>query len=134
MLRSILLKLSNSTGLALLITSNGATRRMARRFVAGETLDEAIAAARQCNDLGMMVSLDCLGEHVSTTADAQRARDSYLEVFERIAKEKLHANVSCKLTQMGLDLSPEFCEGLVLSVVERAQSYDNFLRVDMEGS
>jgi proline dehydrogenase len=134
MLRSILLKLSDSPGFARWVTSNGATRRMARRFVAGETLDEAIAAARRCNELGMMVSLDYLGENVSTTADAQRARDAYLEVFERIAKEKLHANVSCKLTQMGLDLSPEFCEGLVLSVVERAESYDNFLRVDMEGS
>jgi proline dehydrogenase len=107
---------------------------MARRFVAGETLEEAIAAARHCNDLGMLASLDYLGENVSTTADAQRARDAYLEVFDRIAQEKLYANVSCKLTQLGLDLSAEFCEGLVLSVVERAAAYDNFLRVDMEGS
>jgi len=134
MFRSILLKLSESQGFKHWVISTGATRRMARRFVAGETLDEAIAAARRCNELGMMVSLDYLGENVSTTSDAQRARDAYLEIFERIAKEKLHANVSCKLTQMGLDLSPEFCEGLVLSVVERAESYDNFLRVDMEGS
>jgi proline dehydrogenase len=107
---------------------------MARRFVAGETLDEAIAAARHCNDLGMLASLDYLGENVATTADAQRARDAYLEIFERIAKEKLQANVSCKLTQLGMDLSAEFCEGLVLSVVERAAADDNFLRVDMEGS
>jgi proline dehydrogenase len=107
---------------------------MARRFVAGETLDEAISAARKCNDAGMFVSLDYLGENVSTTTDAQRARDAYLEIFERIAKERLQANVSCKLTQLGLDLSAEFCEGLVLSVVERAAGYDNFLRVDMEGS
>jgi proline dehydrogenase len=107
---------------------------MARRFVAGETLDEAIATARKCNDAGMFVSLDYLGENVSTTTDAQRARDAYLEIFERIAKERLQANVSCKLTQLGLDLSAEFCEGLVLSVVERAAGYDNFLRVDMEGS
>jgi len=107
---------------------------MARRFVAGETLDEAIAAARKCNDAGMFVSLDYLGENVSTTTDAQRARDAYLEIFERIAKEGLQANVSCKLTQLGLDLSAEFCEGLVFSVVERAAGYDNFLRVDMEGS
>jgi proline dehydrogenase len=107
---------------------------MARRFVAGETLDEAIAAARKCNDAGMFVSLDYLGENVSTTTDAQRARDAYLEIFERIAKERLQANVSCKLTQLGLDLSAEFCEGLVLSVVERAAGYDSFLRVDMEGS
>src|SRR5262249_14131307 len=110
MLRSILLHLAESPGFKKWVTSNGATRRMARRFVAGETLDEAIAAARNCNNAGMMASLDYLGENVSTTSDAQKARDAYLEVFERIAKEKLHANVSCKLTQMGLDLSPEFCE------------------------
>jgi proline dehydrogenase len=134
MLRTTLLKLSESPGFASWVTSNGTTRRMARRFVAGETLDEAIAAARGCNDLGMLASLDYLGENVSTTADAQRARDAYLEIFERIAKEKLYANVSCKLTQLGLDLSAEFCEGLVLSVVERAAGYENFLRVDMEGS
>ena len=134
MLRSTLLKLSESPGFAHWVTSNNSTRSMARRFVAGETLDEAIAAARKCNDAGMFASLDYLGENVSTTTDAQRARDAYLEIFERVAKERLHANVSCKLTQLGLDLSAEFCEGLVLSVVERAAGYDNFLRVDMEGS
>ncbi len=134
MLRSILLKLSDSPGFARWVVSNNSTRKMSRRFVAGETLDEAIGAARKCNDLGMMASLDYLGENVATTTDAQRARDAYLEVFDRIAAEKLDANVSCKLTQMGLDLSPEFCEGLVLSVVERAAAHGNFLRVDMEGS
>jgi len=107
---------------------------MSHRFVAGEALEEAVSAARVSNDQGMLVSLDYLGENVATTADAQRARDAYLEVFERIAAEKLNANVSCKLTQLGLDLSTEFCEGQVLSIVERAASCDNFLRVDMEGS
>jgi len=107
---------------------------MAHRFVPGETLDEAIAAARQCNNLGMFASLDYLGENVSTQEDAQRARDAYLEIFDRVAHERLHANVSCKLTQLGLDLSSEFCESLVVSIVQRAADYDNFLRVDMEGS
>ncbi len=107
---------------------------MSHRFVAGESLDEAIQAARQCNDAGMHVSLDALGENVSTTADAQKVRDTYLQIFDRIAQERLHANVSCKLTQLGLDLSVEFCEGLVLSIVERAAAYDNFLRIDMESS
>ena len=134
MLRSILLKLSASPGFAHWVISNNSTRKMSRRFVAGETLDDAIAAARKCNSLGMMASLDYLGENVATTTDAQRARDAYLEIFDRIAAEKLEANVSCKLTQMGLELSPEFCEGLVESVVERAASHGNFLRVDMEGS
>ncbi|MGB8475210.1 MAG: proline dehydrogenase family protein [Candidatus Acidiferrum sp.] len=134
MLRAMLLKLSASPRFAKWVTSNATTRRMARRFVAGETLDEAIEAARNCNNSGMLVSLDYLGESCSTTSDAQRARDSYLEVYERIAQERLHANVSCKLTQLGLDLNVDFCQGLVRSIAERAAAYDNFLRVDMEGS
>ncbi|HXM95336.1 MAG TPA: proline dehydrogenase family protein [Candidatus Dormibacteraeota bacterium] len=134
MLRSSLFKLSESRRLAKWVISNGTTRRMAQRFVAGEMLDEAITAARDCNNAGMFASLDYLGENVSTPSDAQRARDAYLEMFERIAAERLHANVSCKLTQLGLDLSNEFCEGLVLSIAEHAARSDNFLRVDMEGS
>ena len=134
MLRSTLLKLSESKKFAAWVTSNGSTRRMARRFVAGETLEEAIAAARQCNEAGMLASLDYLGENVSTTADAQHSRDEYLGIFERIAEEKLQANVSCKLTQLGLDINNDFCAGLVLSIVERAATFDNFLRIDMEGS
>lgn len=134
MLRSTLLKLSESPRFAQWVTTNGTTRRMARRFVAGETLDEAIEAARACNRAGMAVSLDYLGENCTTTADAQRARDAYLEIFERIHKEDLLANVSCKLTQLGLDLNVDFCQGLVVSIVEMAARYDNFLRVDMEGS
>lgn len=134
MLRSTLLKLSDSKGLAHWVTSNGTTRRMSHRFVAGETLDEAIEAARKCNDAGMLATLDCLGENVTTPAEAQKARDTYFGIFDRIAQEKLHANVSCKLTQLGLDLSPEFCEGLTLSIAERAAAYESFLRIDMESS
>jgi len=134
MLRSILLKLSESKGFSHWVTSNAMTRRMSHRFVAGETLEEALQAARACNDAGMLATLDYLGENVSTPADAQKARDAYLQIFDRITQEKLHANVSCKLTQLGLDISPEFCEGLVLSIAERAASYDSFLRIDMEAS
>jgi proline dehydrogenase len=107
---------------------------MAMRFVAGETLNDAVAAARTVNKLGMTATLDFLGENVSTATDAQRARDAYLNVFDRIALEKLNANVSCKLTQLGLDLSVEFCEGMVLSIAERALAYESFLRIDMESS
>ena len=134
MLRAALLKLSESKSFANWVVSNDRTRRMAHRFVPGETLDQAIAAARECNNLGMFASLDYLGENVSTQEDAQRARDAYLEIFDRIANERLYANVSCKLTQLGLDLGVEFCESLVVPIVQRAASYDNFLRVDMEGS
>jgi proline dehydrogenase len=134
MLRATLLKLAESSRFANWVTSNGTTRGMARRFVAGETLDQAIEAARACNNAGMLASLDYLGENCSTTEDAQRARDAYLEIFERIDREKIHANVSCKLTQLGLDLNVDFCQGLVVSIVELAARYENFLRVDMEGS
>ena len=134
MLRSTLLKLSASKGFAHWVTTNGTTRRMSHRFVAGESLDEAIEAARRCNDAGMLVTLDCLGENVATPTDAQKARDIYFGIFDQIAQEKLNANVSCKLTQLGLDLSVEFCEGLVLSIAERAAAYESFLRIDMEGS
>jgi proline dehydrogenase len=134
MLRSTLLKLSDSKRFAHWVTSNETTRRMSHRFVAGETLDEAIEAARKCNDAGMLATLDCLGENVSTTSDAQKARDTYLQIYDRIAQEKLQANVSCKLTQLGLDISGDFCEGLVLSIAERAAAYDSFLRIDMESS
>ena len=134
MLRSILLKFSESKSFAHWVTTNATTRRMSRRFVAGETLEEALQVARACNDAGMHATLDYLGENVSTTEDAQKARDAYLEIFDRIAEERLHANVSCKLTQLGLDISPEFCEGLVLSIAERAAANDSFLRIDMEGS
>src|SRR5260370_11221960 len=129
-----LVKVSDRKGFANWVTSNGTTRRMARRFVAGETLDDAIAAARECNNTGMHASLDYLGENVATISDAQHSRDAYLEIFERIAQERLHANVSGKLTQLGLDINIEFCEGLVLSIVARATCFDNFLRIDMEGS
>ncbi len=133
-IRALLLKLSNSRRMARWVTSNGVSRRMARRFVAGEELDEAIAAARACNRAGMMASLDYLGENVASEADARRACDAYLGIFDRIAQEKLDANVSLKLTQLGLDLGDELCQGLVETIVERAAGYGNFVRIDMEGS
>src|SRR5438046_9548756 len=95
MLRTTLLKLSQRKSFANGVTSNGITRRMARRFVAGETLDEAIAAARECNNAGMLASLDYLGENVVTTSDAQHSRDAYLEIFERIAQEEI-GRASCR--------------------------------------
>lgn len=134
MIRATLLSLSESKALGHWVTSNGVTRRMARRFVAGETLEQALAAARACNAAGMSATLDYLGENVATAQDARRARDSYLEIFSRIAQEKLDANVSCKLTHLGLDIQTELCEELVFSIAEHALRQDSFLRVDMEGS
>ena len=134
MMRTLLLELSESKRMARWVTSNGMSRRMARRFVAGEELDDAVAAARACNQAGMKVSLDHLGENVASEADARRACHAYLGVFDRIAQEKLDANVSLKLTQLGLELSTDLYGELLDSIVAHAAGFGNFVRVDMEGS
>jgi proline dehydrogenase len=133
-MRALLLKLSESKRLAPFIMSNGVSRRVARRFVAGETLDDAIEAARGLNQAGRSASLDLLGENVSDEAGARNAANGYLAMFDRIAREKLDANVSLKLTQLGLDLSEALCEELVEKIVAHATSQGNFVRIDMEGS
>jgi proline dehydrogenase len=133
-MRSLLLHLSESKRLAPWIMRNGLSRRVSKRFVAGETLDEAIAAAHAVNRAGPSVSLDLLGENVSDEAGARRAAEGYLAMFDRIAREKLDANVSLKLTQLGLDLSESLCQDLLENIVEHAMSQGNFVRIDMEGS
>ncbi len=134
MLRSILLKLSQSPRLARFVVHNATSRRMARRFVAGETLDDAVAASRALNQAGRLVTLDCLGESVSTEAEARGAAETYTGMFNRIAAEKLNANVSLKLTQLGLDISESLCEGLLAQIVQHAAAQGNFVRIDMEAS
>jgi proline dehydrogenase len=133
-LRSFLLRLSASKRLAPVMMRNGVSRRVARRFVAGETLDNAIEAARAVNDALQTASLDLLGENVSDEASARRSAEGYVAVFDRIAQEHLDANVSLKLTQLGLDLDARLCEELLEKIVSHAQSRFNFVRVDMEGS
>ena len=125
-MRALLLKLSESKRLAPFMMSNGVSRRVARRFVAGETLDDAFEAARAVNKAGRSASLDLLGENVSDEAGARSAADGYLAMFDRIAREKLNANVSLKLTQLGLDFSESLCEELVEKIVEHATKPGKF--------
>lgn len=113
---------------------NSVSRRVARRFVAGEGLDDAIEAGREMNRAGRSASLDLLGENVSDEAGARRAADGYLAIFDRIAREKLDANVSLKLTQLGLDLGDALCQELVEKIVSHAAELGNFVRIDMEAS
>jgi proline dehydrogenase len=134
MMRALLIQLSKSPRLGRWMTANPLGRRVARRFVPGESLDDAVVAARASNQAGMTVSLDLLGENVSSVADAERARDAYLAIFDRIAREKLDANVSLKPTQLGLDLGEDVCRRMVEAIVRHAAGYGNFVRVDMEGS
>jgi proline dehydrogenase len=134
MLRSILLALSQSPGTAHFVTHNQLSRRVVSRFVAGERLEQAVSAVRALNHAGRLASLDCLGESVSTEAEAHDAARTYSEMFDRIAAEKLTCNVSLKLTQLGLDVSQPLCEELLLNIIHRAASQGNFVRIDMEGS
>jgi len=113
---------------------NGVSRRVAQRFVAGETLDDAIAAARALNAAGFPVSLDLLGENVLDRDGAVRAAETYVAMFDRIAAEKLDGNISLKLTQLGLDPDAGLCEASLLRIADSAAGRRNFVRVDMEGS
>ncbi len=114
--------------------NNAVSRRVARHFVAGETLDDAIEAGREVNRAMRSASLDLLGENVSDEAGARRAAEGYIAIFDRIAREKLDANVSLKLTQLGLDLGEPLCQELLEGIVAHAAELGNFVRIDMEGS
>jgi proline dehydrogenase len=126
--------MSESKKLEHFVTSTGPTRRMAQRFVPGASLEDGLVAAHEVNRIGHLVSLDLLGENVVDAAGANRAAASYMGMFDRIAKEKLDANISLKLTQLGLDLDANLCEQLLNEIVARAGTFQNFVRVDMEGS
>jgi proline dehydrogenase len=134
MLRSALLYLSDRPGVFRFVRRNRLARRMAGRFVAGETLDQALDAVVALNASGVTASLDLLGESVTDEHAARGARDAYLDVLDRIHERALNANVSLKLTAMGLDVSEELCVTHMHDVLERAQRYETFVRIDMESS
>ena len=107
---------------------------MARRFVAGETIDDGVAAVRGINESGMTASLDCLGESVRNRTEAEAAAATYVAVLDRIQRERLDANVSLKLTQMGQDIDDAFLRANLGRVLDRARDADLFVRFDMESS
>ena len=134
LLRKILIALSRNQVLQDAIIQIQATRRMARRFVAGETLDDAIQAVLALNAEGMLATLDHLGENVANEAEAVASADEYLLALDALHAVDARCNVSMKLTQMGLDIGQDFCFSNVVRVVQRAAELGNFVRVDMEGS
>ena len=134
MLRDALIFLSQSTSARRFVRSAPGAQTMARRFVAGETIENGIEACRALNRLGMTTTLDFLGESVSNRAEATHAADVYVEVIERLHAEKIDGNVSLKLTAMGQDIDEDFMREQVGRVIDRAREYDMFVRFDMEGS
>jgi proline dehydrogenase len=107
---------------------------MARRFVAGETVEDGIRACQELNRAGMSVTLDYLGESVSSRDEAIKAADIYIRMIEQLAAEKIDGNVSLKLTQMGQDIDEGFLRENIKRVLDTAKKYDMFVRFDMESS
>lgn len=128
--------LAGSGGLKVLASRYGmrGRRGFARRFVAGETIDEAIAAARTVESQGLAQTLDLLGESVSSEREASAATDAYLAMMPRIAAAGIGRNISIKLTQLGLDVSPDVARRNLHSILSRARDESFFVRVDMEQS
>ena len=134
MLRTSLLYLSRQQRVFNFIKNVGFARKMASRFVAGETIDTALDAVVALNAKGITASLDLLGESVNSEAEARETGRQYLLLLDRIHQRKLDANVSVKLTALGQDISDALGVEVVRSVLDRAKQYGSFVRLDMESS
>lgn len=108
--------------------------RMARSFVAGETVDEALEVVSRLNEKGIMATLDVLGEGVKDRKTADQAVQAYLDLLDSIHRSGVNSHVSLKLTQMGLDIDVEYCYENMIKIVGKAAKLSNFVRIDMEGS
>jgi len=134
MLRAAFLWLSEQPRIFRFVRRNGLARTLASRFVAGETIDEAITTLHDLNASNLSASLDLLGESVLHAEEAQRACRAYLDLLERIQAAQANANVSVKLTQMGLDIDEQRCLGNMRAIIGTAKQYGSFVRIDMEQS
>ena len=134
MFRSTLLYLSNRPRIFRFVRNNRLAKRFARRFVPGETLDEAVTAVATLNARGISASLDLLGESVTNEREARAVGAQYLAILDRIHEKQLDANVSLKLTALGFDISEELCVSVMHDILDRAQALSTFVRLDMEGS
>ena len=133
-LKRILIYLSHASWVRQIATSLPLAKKVSRRFVAGETIDEAMATALAINNRGMTVSLDYLGESVTDAEESELARDEILRLLDHISSLKLDANVSVKLTQLGLRIDPGLALKNLGEILERASNYNNRVRIDMEES
>jgi len=131
--RSVLLQLANSKQLESFVRRNRWSARAARRFVAGETIEEAMPAVASLNAQGITVSLDLLGESVRNEEQVAATLDTYLRLFQTIHEQDLNANVSIKLTALGLDINEDLCYRNMVRLLTAAGEAQ-FVRIDMESS
>jgi proline dehydrogenase len=132
--RSFFIALSRNRSLRRFGERSRIGAKLSSRFVAGMEIDDALRVTEAVNRQGMAVTLDALGESVSNEAEAHKAAEIYHQLLDAIAARKLNANVSVKLTQMGLELSPELAETIARNLAEHARSIGAFVRIDMEDS
>ena len=134
LLRNFFIKLSENEASRRFATHFGPARRTARRFVAGETLDEAVAVVKELNSRSIKAILNEVGESVTTQAEASQASAVFHELLERIDKEGLDADISLKPSHVGLNFGRDFFYENVADIVQTAQAYGNMVEIDMEGS
>ena len=134
MLRAAFISLSESKSLRSAAEKTWIGQRLSRRFVAGTTIEDALAATQAMNKLGLSVSVDNLGENVTNADEARHSAQLYHQMLDQMQAKKLNANVSLKLTHMGLDVDESMAYEIASGVVQHAARIDNFVRIDMEGS
>jgi len=134
LIRDFIFWLSSKKSVTNAIARRGMKHGFARRFVAGETLAEALTASDELCRNGRHVSLNHLGENVTTEAAAREVCAGYIDMIEQLQARNLVGNISIKLTQLGLDLGKDFCASLTLSIAKRAAELGRTIEMDMEGS
>ena len=133
-LRSAFLALSHNQPLRHFSERSTLGRRLSSRFVAGMEIEDVLRAAQSLQNQGMSSTLDSLGENVTTPDQARPSADIYHRLLDAASARKLNANISVKLTQMGMDLSADLAAEIVSGLVDHAVAMNNFVRIDMEGS
>src|SRR5579883_1211488 len=133
-LKDTLLYLAHNQHLRDFVVHNKTARGISRRFVAGEVLDDAIQATRMLNQRHIQVALDHLGENVSDEQEAKAATQDYIAALDQIKQTGIDANISVKLTALGLDISREVCEQNLVTILQCAAQNTTFVCIDMEGS
>ena len=134
MLRALFIALSESKSLRGIAERSSFGQRTSSRFVAGTQVADAVRAAAAVNQFGAGVSIDNLGENVTNAEEARASARLYHDLLDEIAKDKLNANISLKLTHMGIDVDEKMAYDIVRNLVAKAAAMQNFVRVDMEGS
>jgi len=106
----------------------------AKKYVAGDTLDDGVRVVKELNANGIVATMDILGESIKTRGEASETQEQYFELLEAIDKHKLDSNISIKPTALGLAIDADYCKELITEIIEKAKSYNNFVRIDMEDS